>query len=163
MEMVKDKELAIKHRDQIIDDMARRLELAVTTIEGERKLQIMRRSIIFPQSRPQPSSPSSLQHKSSGSNNEGVGNHTASLDSASNVNDFYLQELKKSKEISAKALVALDASFVQSASREKKLQYRLGMLELELAMVRQGVSASRISSGQDVELENYLTKRRKSM
>ncbi len=134
IKMMNDKELEIKHCDDIIDEMSRRLELAVDTIESERKLQIMRRSIIFPPSRPQPSSPSLLQHKQSSVDNNTVSNHTASLDSPSKVNEFYFEELNRSKEISAKAQLALQASMAQSASREKELQFRLSMLERELAM-----------------------------
>lgn len=154
--MLSDKELEIKVRDEIIDDMSKRLELAVEAIESERKLQIMRRSIIFPQSRPpQPSSPSTLQHKQTDADSVVTGKQTTPLDSVSKVYDFYSEELKKSKEISAKAQKALQACMVESATREKELQFRLGTLERELVTARRKKSTNQEMDMVKDSLEYY--------
>lgn len=129
---------AVKDRDRTIDDLSNRLELAVETIENERKHQRMRRQIIFPSSRPSPSQ-SNLERRDSGK--PGDNNNTSAPSSPHyrpnvslelpKVDD--LERIQKSKEVAQKAQMALQAAMVQSATREKEMQLRLDAMERELA------------------------------
>ena len=123
---------AVKDRDDIIADFSARLELAVETIDNERKQNRVRRQIIFP-SRPgtppgkppgDNSAPSSPHHRPS----------VMLSEQSSGVDD--LERIQKTKEVATKAQMSLEAAMVQSAAREKAMQLRLDAMERELAEAR---------------------------
>ena len=158
-------EKSIKERDEIIDDMSRRLDLSVETIENERRLHLMRRQIIFPRPRQQqpPSSQSSSQldadvnfqgKQSFDSNhyNELSSSHHSPNISHSDVED-YLERIHKPKEIASKALeVAMD----QSALRERNLQSRVESLERMLDSNNIQRSMEVLYNGKKGEMDNAL-------
>lgn len=140
MVMLNSIDKAAKNQDGTIDDMSSRLELAVETIENERKQQRMRRQIIFPSSRPSPSQqPLQIMDtgKSSGDGSAPSSPHyrpNTQLDLASKADD--LERIQRSKEVAQKAQMSLQAAMLQSASREKAMQSRLEAMERELAEAR---------------------------
>ena len=118
-----------KNQDDMIRDLSMRLDLAVKTIEAERRQQQQRRQIIFPASRQNSSStsrdnsPSSPHHKAAAA--------TESL------NTEHLESIKAtSMETARKYQQMLESSMAQSASREKELQDRVEALEKELEIVK---------------------------
>ena len=138
---------AIKERDETIEDLTSRLELAVETIEMERKQQRLRRQIIFPSSRPAASSQSMRDTGNSGESG-GVSaspryRPLAPLDPGKDE----LERILKSKEVARKAQLSLRAAMLQSAVRERALQLRVDELERELSEAKM---ITRLQNGEDV-------------
>jgi len=165
---------AMKDRDETIEDVSNRLELAVETIENERKQQRMRRQIIFPPSRSLSSSSTSLpQHAPKLDMVNGLGRQLSGeihgmSSSSTNANDApssphyrpnsmqseptktdidYLERIQKTNEVAKKARMSLKATMVQSAARENATQSKLKCMERELAEARRRMAAMAVATG----------------
>ena len=116
-----------KDQDAIIKDLALRLNLAMKTIETERRQHQQRRQIIFPASR-QNSSMSTGGTNSPSSPHQRPSSALPELTKSEE-----LEGIKKTaKETVQKYQMLLDSAMAQSASREKEMQTHLEALEQEL-------------------------------
>jgi hypothetical protein len=121
-----------KDQDNIIQDLSLRLDLAMKTIETERKQHQQRRQIIFPASRQ-----SSSLSKESTNSPSSPHQPRPSLTSPEPTKLDDLEIMKRTtKETTRKYQLALESNMVQSAAREKEMRTRLEALEQELREVK---------------------------
>lgn len=113
-----------KDQDAIIRDLSSRLELAMKTIDAERRQQQQRRQIIFPSSR---------QNSTSGENSPSSPHLKAVAVAETAKAEDLVEAIKQtSKETARKYQTIVDSAMAQSAAREKELQDRINALEREL-------------------------------
>lgn len=149
---------AVAWRNEALSDLTSRLELAMETLESERKQQRQRRQIIFPSSRtPPPAEGNGGGHNRTNSNE--FGNAPASpyhrSNSAGEPPRAELERLQRSKEMARKAQLSLRVAMTQSATREWQLQSRCDKLEKELAAAQSvlaSVGGDKSGSQIDVDL-----------
>ncbi|KAL7540178.1 hypothetical protein ACHAWF_006614 [Thalassiosira exigua] len=131
-EMLASADQAAKEAEMTVDELSSRLDLAVETIENERKQQRMRRQIIFPNPRP------SLDAAKPGDGAPASPRHRPNSVEPPRVDD--LERILKSKEAAKKAQMSLQTAMLQSAAREKAMQSRLEAMERELAAAKAAAS-----------------------
>ena len=140
-------ESAIQERDAVIDDLSSRLELAVDTIEHERRQQRLRRQIIFPSSsRPSPPPHPELERRHTGDlshSSDPSSNGRLHVDLRPNADD--LERIHKPKEAARRGQMALQAAMVQSATRKNALRLRVDAMERELVEARAMIDDSKHS------------------
>ena len=129
LQTLTDMENVRKKQDGIIRDLSMRLDLAVKTIETERRQQQQRRQIIFPASR---------QHSSSASGeNSPSSPHQKAVAPTESLDTEQLEIIKATLQGTTKKYqLMLESSMAQSASREKELQDRVDALEKELRILK---------------------------
>ncbi|KAL7472195.1 hypothetical protein ACHAXS_012578 [Conticribra weissflogii] len=140
-------ENALKERDQVVEEISSRLDLAVETIETERRQQRMRRHIIFPSNRTTSSNNIRENGNHSISDQSGMPSsphHRPAAASTEQAQKNELERIQKSKELAKKAQISLQTSMIQSAVRERELRKRLENMERELAEAR---ATSKLLSG----------------
>ncbi|KAL7519815.1 hypothetical protein ACHAWX_004568 [Stephanocyclus meneghinianus] len=134
-----------KDQDNIIQDLSLRLDLAMKTIEAERRQQQQRRQIIFPSSRQS----SSLSREST---NSPSSPHQPRPSSASpeptKIDDLEIIK-RTSKEMTRKYQLVLESAMAQSAARENEMRTRLEALEQELREVKL-MNSSQARGGDDL-------------
>jgi hypothetical protein len=127
-------------RDEVVEDLSVRLDLALRTIENERRQQQQRRQIIFPTA----SRPSSATRSNSDISSAPSSPHHPRIPAAepiTSVEEFEL--IQKSKEVARKSQLSLRASLTQTSVREKAMQRRVEILEQELSETKLRSSALR--------------------
>ena len=135
-------ENAIKKRDATINDLFPRLELAVETIENERKQQRMRRQVIFPSSsRQSPSAQTRSEKKDTcdGSNCSESFSPNGIPDTSICLTADYLERIHKPKEEARKAQIVLQAAMDQNSVKKNEMQLRFNAIERELAEARSAI------------------------
>jgi len=152
-------ENALKERDKVVEDISSRLDLAVDTIETERRQQRMRRHIIFPSNR-----------TTSSHNIRENGNHSLSdlsgmpssphqrpvAASTEQAQKNELERIQKSKELAKKAQNSLQTNMIQSAARERELRKRLEVMERELAEARIALKLNKDNTDGSTGASDYL-------
>ncbi|KAL3796575.1 hypothetical protein HJC23_009706 [Cyclotella cryptica] len=119
-------------QDGIIRDLSLRLDLAMKTIETERRQQQQRRQIIFPASRQS----SSLSRESTNSPSS-PHQQRPSMSSPEPTKIEDLDIIKRTaKETTRKYQLVIETAMAQSAAREKEMRTRLEALEQELREVK---------------------------
>jgi len=152
-------ENALKERDKVVEEISSRLDLAVDTIETERRQQRMRRHIIFPSNR-----------TTSSHNIRENGNHSLSdlsgmpssphlrpvAASTEQAQKNELERIQKSKELAKKAQNSLQTNMIQSAARERELRKRLEVMERELAEARIALKLNKDNTDGSTGASDYL-------
>jgi hypothetical protein len=137
LQRLEEMECERKNQDAIIRDLSSRLDIAVKTIEIERRQQQQRRSIIFPTSR-QDSKSQSRDNSPSSPRLKAI----AAASESTICED--LDDIKEtSKKISRKYQVIIDSTMNQSAKTRKEMQDRIEKLERELHEAKRFISGDR--------------------
>jgi hypothetical protein len=115
-----------KDQDLIIRDLSLRLELAIKTIETERRQQQQRRQIIFPASR---------QNSSLSGDNQSPNQKGAAAVESTTIQDLEILR-NTSKQAVRKYQILLESVMTQSAAREQATKDRVEALERELRDIK---------------------------
>jgi hypothetical protein len=115
-----------KDQDLIIRDLSLRLELAIKTIETERRQQQQRRQIIFPASR---------QNSSLSGDNQSPNQKGAATVESTTIQDLEILR-NTSKQAVRKYQILLESVMTQSAAREQATKDRVEALERELRDIK---------------------------